>query len=134
MTSAPDSRRLALPALVCYLGDLSITLAGQPAAYWAGDRDRAIEYNPVARWLLVESPWLFLSVAVVWAAIFTILILRWRHPFAVVMAFLLTLLHAVGMATWLVRHGAAGVVAALAVLIAAERLFSWAWNASPKRR
>lgn len=138
MPDAPrrDGRWLCLPPLACYLGDVAFTLAGQPDAYWAGDRARAVEANPVARWLLLESPWLFLGVAAPWAAIFTILILLWRHPFAVVLAFLLTLFHAVGMATWVVGRGAIGVLGAVAILVAAERLFSWAWgkNASTERR
>jgi hypothetical protein len=127
---------LCLPALVCFLGDVAVTLAGQPDAYWGGDRACAVEANPVARWLLLESPWLFLGVAALWAATFTILILRWRHPFAAVLAFLLTLFHAVGIATWVVGRGVVGVMAAIAILLAAERLFSWAWgrNASAKRR
>jgi hypothetical protein len=127
---------LFVPPLACYLGDVAVTLAGQPGAYWAGDRACAVEANPVARWLLLQSPWLFLGVAALWAATFTTLILLWRHPLAAVLAFLLTLFHAVGMATWVVGHGMIGVLGAVATLVAAERLFSWAWgqDASAKRR
>ncbi len=45
---------------VCFIAtDMTVTLLGQPADYWAGDRAAAIEANPIPRLALVQHPALF---------------------------------------------------------------------------
>ena len=53
------SRRLwlLLPAVVLYSADIGFTLAGQPAAYWAGDYSQPAEHNPLAHALLARIGW-----------------------------------------------------------------------------
>lgn len=70
---------LLLPAVCLYLGDLSLTLAGQPEAYWAGDYAAAAEYNPIAYPLLAQHPAVFGGGALGWLAVFTTIVLRWRE-------------------------------------------------------
>lgn len=66
---------LLLPALVCYVADIGLTLGGQSPAYWRGDRGRVEEINPLAGWLLSVHPVAFLAAAVAWAAAFAAVIL-----------------------------------------------------------
>jgi alpha-beta hydrolase superfamily lysophospholipase len=120
---------LCLPPLLLYACDVLLTLAGQPAGYWQGDFASAQEFNPLANALLRLHPLLFVSAALAWAVAFTAIILTWRSRLAVVMAFLITFLHAVGAATWLMRGGVPGYVAAVGLLFAAERL----WHACSSR-
>jgi hypothetical protein len=118
---------LFLPPLFVYVCDVGLTLLGQPAAYWAGDHGVALEINPLARALLIRGPIPFLGAAVVWAAVFTVLISSWRSRLVVVLAYLLTFGHAIGASTWLVSYGWPGLFAAVGLLIAAERLLHWFW-------
>lgn len=56
----PDKTGLALvplPGLLA-LGDAGITLVRQPAAYWAGDRMAAWDFNPIVTAALQISPWM----------------------------------------------------------------------------
>jgi len=113
-----------------YACDVALTLAGQPAAYWDGDRDAVREANPVWWYFLNLGPAPFLAAALSWALAFTAILILWRHSWTRVMAFLLTLGHAIGAGTWLWPHGLAGKVAAVALLLVAERLLSWSWRDS----
>src|SRR5207248_2036115 len=113
---------LCLPALACCLADVGLTLAGQPAAYWRGEPGGAREANPLAWWLLAQSPGAFLAAAVAWMGTFTLLLLFWRSSLAPVLAFLVTLGHALGAASWLIDRGPAGLAPAALLLVAAERL------------
>jgi hypothetical protein len=47
-----------------------------------------------------------------------------------VIAFVLTLGHAIGAATWLWRHGILGIVGAVILFVLAERLLNWSWRQS----
>jgi N-formylglutamate amidohydrolase len=113
---------LWLPPLVVYTADIGLTLAGQPADYWIGDRTALKEANPLAAALLAVHPAAFVSTAILWGVTFVLLI-RSRRPWAVVLAFILTCGHAVGAAIWLVRLGPAGWVGGIGVLVVAERLW-----------
>lgn len=118
--------RLAVPPAVMYLLDMALTLWGQPAAYWAGGEPR--EANPAAWWLLRAGPLAFVAVALAWLAAFCAVLCLWRHPWARVAAFLLTVAHALGAASWLWRLGWGGMASAVALLVCAERLLSWSWS------
>jgi hypothetical protein len=120
--------------LACCLADVGLTLAGQPAAYWRGEPGGAREANPLAWWLLAQSPGAFLAAVVAWMGTFTLLFLFWRSSLAPVLAFLVTLGHALGAASWLVGRGPAGLAAAALVMAAAERLFAWAWGRAISNR
>lgn len=115
------------PLLLCAF-DLTITLAGQPAEYWQGDYAVGLEGNPVARPLLLTGPGTFIIGIAGYALVFCLVLVFWRHPFAVVLAFVLTLSHAVCAGTWLMRLGVAGFVLAVLLLVASERLLDWTWR------
>ena len=121
---------LCLPALVLYCCDVSITLASQRPAFWAGTYDTVEEGNPVARGLLLLGPWTFVAAALAWAVLFSAVILVGRRSWAVLLSFGVTFPHALGTAYWLPRHGLDGIAAALLVLVAAERLLTWSWGRS----
>jgi hypothetical protein len=81
----------------------------------------------LARAVLRTSLSLFLLLALAWGVTFTLILLYWRHSWVWVMSFLLTFGHAVGAATWLPRHGWLGMIAAVGVLVLAERILTWTW-------
>src|SRR5215470_1761957 len=99
---------LCLPPLLCYTLDVTLTLAGQPSAYWGGERGAVHEANPLARWLLAQHPAAFPVAALGWAAVFVLVLALWRARLAVFLAFCLTLFHAVGAASWLWSHDLGG--------------------------
>ena len=127
---SPPRWPLVVPPLALYLCDATITLLHQTPGYWAGRFDEVREGNPFFREMLVRHPAIFLAFIVAWGVAFSVILLRWRHPLAKVMAFLLTLGHAVGTGSWLIGHGAIGWAAALALLVASERLLEWSWRKS----
>lgn len=110
------------PPVVAFAADVTATLLGQPAEYWAGDQRQVIEGNPVARWLLVLSPWLAVGAAVVWAVAFSLVGRYWRY--GQVVALLLTASHTFGTACWLIRLGWPGWVGVPALFFAVERVWT----------
>jgi hypothetical protein len=126
-----NSRRwLLAPAAVLFVVDAGLTLAGQTDTYWAGDYGTAVEGNPIAHPLLVRSPWLFAGLAVVWLAIFSAVVLFWRHPTAVGIAVLIAVAHAIGGASWITRVGSWGLFAAGAYIALAAQAAGWCWRRS----
>lgn len=119
---------LVAPAMTLFVGDVGMTLSGQPESYWAGDYGTALEKNPIAYPLLVTSPWLFAGLAIVWLAALSTLLLTWRHPVSDWMVVGVALAHAVGGATWLARLGGWGWVAAGVYIAVAARLSGWCWQ------
>ncbi len=116
---------LCVPPTAACWADVAMTLAGQNGRYWAGDYARVREFNPAARLLLQFHPLLFVAAAAGSSLLIAVLVLKWRGRLAVPLAFAVTFCHAVAAAAWLLRFGAAGLVAAGVVLFAAERLWTW---------
>jgi hypothetical protein len=112
-----------------FLLDLVLTLWGQPASYWEGGEPN--EGNLLAWWLLRAGPGVFVVVALAWLLVFTVVLCVWRHSWARVAAFLLTLSHGVGAGTWLWRLGWGGMLATVALLVFAERVLTWSWDSLP---
>ncbi len=119
---------MCLPPLLAYWADVTLTLLGQPGAYWQGQFSFAMESNPLGRWLLVRGPWLFVGAASCWAVVFVAILVVWKHRLAVVMAFVLTVGHALGAASWLFYYGAVGIAGGISLLVVAERLITWSWS------
>lgn len=119
---------LCLPPSLLYLLDVAITLAGQEPAYWGGDTTVVYEANPLAYWLLMFHPVVFAASAATWWVLFAALICRLRREFAVVLAFVLTVGHATGAASWLLQGGVPGWLCTAAVFLGAERLVAWSWR------
>jgi len=126
------SRRvwLMVPTWLLMAADVALTLAGQTAAYWAGDHAAAVELNPVALVLLAVSPWLFVGLAVAWAAALGAGVLWWRHPCAEWLAVGVAFGHALGGSSWLIRLGPWGWFPVVGYLVLASQLSRWCWRRS----
>jgi hypothetical protein len=124
----PQRIRLGVgPVLLCLL-DTALTLAGQPAAYWAGDHPAACEANPVAAWLLRAHPGAFLSGVAGLLVLYVVLIERLPPSLARVAVFVIVFLHALGASSWLLPHGFAGLLAAAGLLAVSSWLVGWSWR------
>jgi hypothetical protein len=119
---------LLAPAAVLYLADVTLTITGQPAAWWAGDHAEPLEANPLARAVLRFGPRWFLLAAGLWLAVFAPLILFWRHPASAWLAVLLAVGHAIGGSTWMTRLEPIGLLAALGYLTLAAQASFLCWD------
>jgi hypothetical protein len=84
--------------------DGTITLIGQPEEYWAGNYSLAMEGNPTFDSLLRMSPRAAVAVFAVWIGVYVGIILLLPDTLALIVSIAVTLLHAVGAATWLCFH------------------------------
>jgi hypothetical protein len=80
----------------------------------------------------VRSPWLFAGLAVVWMAIFSAVVLFWRHPAAVGIAVLIAVAHAIGGASWVMRVGPWGLLAAGVYIAVTAQAAGWFWRRAAK--
>lgn len=120
---------LVAPSVVLWAADIALTLAGQSAAYWAGDYGQARESNPLAYPLLAASPWVFVGATALWGAAVSGVVLFWRHWATPWIGVLSALGHAIGGSSWLVRLGAgAGWGLAVAYLLLASQASRWCWR------
>jgi hypothetical protein len=101
---SPDSARqrlwLCLPPITLCAFDGCVTLWGQPAAYWAGDRAAVYEGNPLAAWLLALHPLAFAAAGVPYGLLLAGAILRLPRRCSEAVAVLFSFSHAVGVLTW----------------------------------
>jgi hypothetical protein len=88
------------PVLLCLL-DQALTLYGQLPAYWAGDRTKGYDGNPIVQWCLEQHPAAFLAETVLWIALFGGLIAVLPWPLAKTVSLAVSLGHVVGSAAWL---------------------------------
>jgi hypothetical protein len=120
-------RLCAAPLAFCLL-DATLTLLGQPEAYWSGDRLAAREANPLGLWLLWLHP-LGFAAGVATSLLLYALLLTWSPPnLARVLAFAILFLHGVGASTWLLRWGAVGYLLAVLLLLTASWLLERCWQ------
>jgi hypothetical protein len=61
---------LCMPIIFTDLVDATVTMLGQPAAYWQGSYELVNEFNPFARWFLAIPPmgivvYVILDIAVI---------------------------------------------------------------------
>jgi hypothetical protein len=121
---------ILLPALILYCVDVSLTLLEQPAEYWAGDRVRSDEINPIAYPLLKAGAIWFALGAFLWASAFASFVLLARLSVVRIVAYLIAFGHAIGASTWLVRHGTMGWIASVGFLSAAAWMARRCWSHS----
>ncbi len=76
--------------------DGSVTLNGQPPAYWADDHSRVIEGTPGFRMLLMHGPAAYIAGLTVWVLAFVGLILLLPSTLALAVCLQFTLGHAIG--------------------------------------
>ena len=74
LAASQIGRLIALPAIAC-AADVTLTLLGQPAAYWSGDWTGVQEFNPAARILLLAHPMLFVAAALATTTMVALIVL-----------------------------------------------------------
>ena len=126
---------LCLPPLVFCALDATLTLIGQSAEYWQGQRAAVNELSPTFNYLLTTHPAAFAAGMAGWAAIFVMALLLLPDTLALIVSVAIVLGHAVGTATWLCYHFKFGyqmcnglfLLAAVAIGLGVR----WGWQASP---
>lgn len=91
-----------VPVLLAVL-DGSVTLIGQPAAYWAGDYSRVLEGTPGFRILLTYGPAAYIAGLTVWVLAFVGMILLLPSRLALAVCLMFTLGHTIGAFSWINR-------------------------------
>lgn len=118
---------LCLPAAAFAFLDGTLTLLGQPYAYWRGEYDQANEFNPVGWVCLYWHPLAFVAAVLCWMCLIVaagvFLPRRWAIPFV----FLVYVGHTLGAASWLANRGGWGWVLAVGTLVLAERVMAITW-------
>lgn len=117
--------------------DASLTLIGQSAEYWQGQRTFANETSPTFHYLLTVHPAAFAVGMAVWAAIFVVVLLLLPDTLALMMSVAIVLGHTAGVATWMYGHfkfsyqtcNALFLLAAVAIAMGVR----WGWQASPNK-
>jgi len=122
------NRWLCLGPILLLVLDISLTLYGQPAAYWQGDLEQVREWSPYAHWLLRQHPLLVLANAALWVPIFSSAILWLPPPFAKIIAFVIHVGHTLGAASWLVLLAPGSYATALLFLLMSVKLMDWSWG------
>jgi hypothetical protein len=87
------------PASVCVL-DAGLTLAFQPADYWAGQFDKVVEFSPPDRWMLMQHPLAFVAWVGIWISAFSTAILLLPTRASIALAVTLILGNATGASWW----------------------------------
>jgi hypothetical protein len=123
-----------VPILLAAL-DGTVTLMGQPPAYWEGDYSQAFEGTPGFRILLTHSPAAFIIGLAVWVLAFVGMILMLPSTLALAVCLQFTLGHTIGAFSWLNRfpHGrelpiAINAIAALSLALGIR----WVWACKPQ--
>jgi hypothetical protein len=119
---------LSVPPVALCLLDAALTLTGQSAAYWGGDRSIIREVNPIGRLLLGLHPLAFGLGSLAWALAFVALVTRLSERWAILLALGLAISHSIGACSWLVRHGVLGWLLAVVCLAGASELVSLSWR------
>jgi hypothetical protein len=101
-----NTRRLIglclVPVLLAAL-DGSVTLIGQPSAYWEGDRTRVLEGTPGFRLLLMQGPASYAGGLAIWVLAFVGMILLLPSTPALAVCLMFTLGHTIGAFSWINR-------------------------------
>ena len=133
MPTAPHLR-LCVPPIAACAADVTATLLGQGRAYWRGDFSAVTEFNPLA-WLLLQAhPLLFVAAAAASCGLVAAAVVLLNRRLALALAFAVTFCHTVAAAAWAARAGVVGVVGAVVILVAAERLVALSWGSAPVPR
>lgn len=122
---------LCLGPLLLLGFDVTLTLLGQPAAYWEGHLGAAQEGNPLPNWLMHQHPLLFPLAALGWAPAFCAAILWLPARFAKVISFVLHFGHTVAAASWLVLLAPGSYLVAFPFMLLSLKLMDWTWRRVP---
>ncbi len=92
---------LGLPCLLAFLLDLSFTLHGQPAEYWAGHYTQTTEGAPFYRMLYQWHPVGAIFGHLVWAGLIGGLLILLPEVLAIVLSIAVVFGHTAGAYTWI---------------------------------
>ena len=92
---------LGLPCLLCWMLDVSLTLHGQPAEYWAGDYTRTTEGGPFFRRLYSTHPSAGVGGQLLAIGLVAILLVIVPEVLAVVVAIASVTANTYGATTWI---------------------------------
>src|SRR4051812_10447905 len=115
--------------------DGSVTLYGQPSAYWAGDHSRVIEGTPGFRILLTHGPAAYIAGLTVWVLAFVGMILLLPSTLALAVCLQFTLGHAIGAFSWINRSPHGRELHIVMIVFAAAGLavgIRWGWECEPR--
>ena len=115
------------PVALCLL-DQSVTLAYQPAQYWAGDYLQAQEACPPFRWLLQSHPLAFEAGVAIWIAAFAVVIFALPRRAARTVALALVIGHTWGASSWIHEFVPAGYWVVIALFIGSAALTVATWD------
>jgi hypothetical protein len=122
------------PLLLCLL-DNTLTLVGQPAEYWAGDRSKVDEDSPTFNHLLQISPLADIAGVAVWMGVFVAIILLLPDTPALIVSIAVTIGHTSGAASWILDRYHFGYQLTMALTLLSASLLGvdirWAWKAAP---
>lgn len=119
---------LLFPIVIASLVDATLTLLGQSEDYWSGDYSLAHEYNPIVHPFLAASPWLFIGFVLCWIGFLSFIVFYCRASIAKLMMAFVTLAHAIGASSWLVRWGILGWVTAVVLMASLAELMRMSWE------
>lgn len=99
-------RRFGLCAtpLLLFVVDISLTLYGQPTAYWAGDYGAAREGSPEVRRVMQIHPTLLFVMIAVWMSVIVLLVQLLPRLLAELFSVATTIAHTACAAQWLKYH------------------------------
>jgi hypothetical protein len=123
-----------VPVLLAAL-DGSVTLMGQPDAYWEGDYSRALEGTPGFRILLTHGPLAYVAGLSVWALAFVGMILLLPSTLALAACLLFTLGHTIGAFSWIdsFPHGRElPIIVNVIVAVGLAVGIRWGWECEPR--
>ena len=122
-----------VPVLLAAL-DGSVTLVGQPPAYWAGDYSQVVEGTPGFRILLTHGPAAYVAGLAVWVLAFVGMILLLPSTLALAVCLQFTLGHTIGAFSWIntLPHGRelpiiVNAIAAMGLAVGIR----WGWACVP---
>jgi hypothetical protein len=123
-----------VPVLLAAL-DGSVTLIGQPPAYWAGDYSKVVEGTPGFRILLTHGPAAYIAGLAVWVMAFVGMILLLPSTLALAVCLQFTLGHTIGAFSW-INHFPHGrelpiIINAIAAVGLAVGI-RWGWACEPR--
>lgn len=124
----PHRIGLCLAPLLPKILDMTLTLAGQCAAYWQGDYSQVAEANPLMRWVLEQHPLGFVAVSLAGMAFYASLLYWLPHKHGRLVAFIIIVVHAYGAASWLmIGLGDYEYMGCLPLLVGTRWLLGWIW-------
>ena len=121
---------LCVAPLSLFLIDISLTLWGQPADYWAGSFHAAREESPEVRRVMQIHPNLLYLMIAVWTGVVVALVMLLPHLLAEHFSAAVTIGHTIGAASWIQIHFSHSYQLKMALAMACTGLLLTSLNAA----